>query len=265
VAKRRSSKKKKKKRRSGGSSIAKLIPWKTLFGLFVCAAILAGVVFGLRYFFLNSRFFSVREIVVNKERGYSFTEGERKLKRLYMGQNIFAINLKQVQSMLKNSFPQLKKAEVRRNLPDQLEIDIISREPVAVIGSSGGIVIDREGVVLGRGEGSKKLIEVKGISFFLNAPARGERITNKTLDKALVLLNGLRKKMHRNVRNMEYVDVSDRNNILLGIYGVTVKMGNGDFSRKIDKLNELLRDPNINMKDINYIDLRFEDVVISPK
>ena len=41
--------------------------------------------------------------------------------------------------------------------------------------------------------------------------------------------------------------------------------GERDFSEKVIKLRQILRDPNIDMKDINYIDLRFQDAVISPK
>jgi hypothetical protein len=71
--------------------------------------------------------------------------------------------------------------------------------------------------------------------------------------------------MRENIKDVEYIDISGQNNILLGISGVTVKMGADDFSRKIDELKEILNDPNVNMRDINYIDLRFEDPVISLK
>ncbi len=266
MAKRASKRRKTKRKRSAtGLPLVKIVPWNIVLIVIVCAGLLAGAGLGLRYFFLNSRYFNVREIVINQDRGYSLLAGENKLKRLYAGKNIFAINLKEVQRVFKRDFPQLKQVEVRRDLPDTLEIDIISRDPVAVIDSGGGFIIDKEGVVLAVGEKEKGLVEIKGISFFLSSPSRGEKIDNQMLDKALVLIDGLRRKMRYQIKNVEYVDISNRNNIMLNISGVPVKMGTGNFSGKINKLAQILNDPNIALKDINYIDLRFEEAVISPK
>jgi cell division septal protein FtsQ len=62
-----------------------------------------------------------------------------------------------------------------------------------------------------------------------------------------------------------YLDVSDRDNIVINIYGAEIKMGQEDFTRKIYQMKNIMNDPKINMKDIKYIDLRFEDPVIAPK
>ncbi|MFC1644293.1 cell division protein FtsQ/DivIB, partial [Candidatus Omnitrophota bacterium] len=149
---------------------------------------------------LNSQFFTIKEIEVNESRGSSFAEGKQKLEKLYVGQNIFTVDLKQAQALIEKDFPELRKVEVRRNLPDELEIDILSREPIAVIAAGKGIVIDREGVVLALGEGDGDLVKIKGIKFFLIRPSRGEKVKSGVLSKALVLLEGLRKKMRKNPR-----------------------------------------------------------------
>ena len=93
---------------------------------------------------------------------------------------------------------------------------------------------------------------------------KGDAVQRNTI-RALVLLEGMRKKMSSEKKYIEYIDISDRNNILLGIHGVPIKMGADNFSRKIDDLKGILKDPDISMRDINYIDLRFDDAVISPK
>jgi cell division septal protein FtsQ len=170
VARRRTSKKKKMRDRAEGFLPAKVFSARPILVLFLCAALIGGAFYGIRHFFLNSSFFAIREIVVNKDLGYSFREGERKLERLYLGRNIFTVDLKQVQVLIKNDFPQFKKVEVRRNLPEALEVDIVSRGPAALIDTGGGIIIDAEGVVLNVGEKSEGLIKIKGISFFLNRP-----------------------------------------------------------------------------------------------
>ncbi|MEA3489127.1 MAG: cell division protein FtsQ/DivIB [Candidatus Omnitrophota bacterium] len=253
------------RKKSGGFFDGKIFPVKQVIVLLVCAVIIAGAVYGVRYFFLKSDFFTIKEIAVNRAHNYPFQAGEKRLKNLYLGRNMFSVDLRQVQTLIINEFPQLSKVEVRRKFPNRLEIDIIGRSPVAVIDSAGGIIIDREGVVLNIGMEQRGLIKIKGISFFLSRPSRGEKMRNQTIDEVLVLLEGLRRKMGKYKEDIEYIDVSSRDNIVIGIRGVSVKIGSGDFSRKIDKLREIVGDPDIDMGDIKYIDLRFEDAVISPK
>ena len=258
--------KKRASRRTGKKgSIFDPFGGRFLLSLFVYAVIIGGTFYGLRYFFLKSDFFVVREIYVNKDKGYAFKEGETKLNRLYSGRNIFQVDLKYAQTMIKSDFPQLKKVEVRRRFPDRLEVDIITREPVAVVDHGGGIVIDREAVVVALGYKGEGLTRIRGVGFFLNMPSRGEKIKNQMLEKGLVLIDGMRKKMPSRVKSVEYIDISDKNNIVLGISGVAVKMGADDFSHKLDRLDEMLRDPKLKLKDINYIDLRFKDAVIAPR
>jgi cell division septal protein FtsQ len=261
MAKKRSVKKTGKKGGSGRNPLAA----KLIMTLVICAIAAGCMAFGLNYFFTNSEFFTVREIFVNKDKSYHFKEGEAKLNRAYAGRNIFSVDLKDIQSDLKTDFPQLKKIEVRRCFPDRIEVDIITRDPVAVIDYNGGVVIDREAVVVGVGYKPEGLLKIRGVGFFLNMPAKGEKLSTETLEKGLVLLDGVRQKMSANIKNVTYIDVSDKNNIVLGVQGVAVKMGADDFSHKLDKLNEMLRDSKLNWKEINYIDLRFKDAVIAPK
>ena len=265
MAKRRTAKKGAKgKKRSVGISFDGLIP-KSVLIIFFFLVITAGTALGVKYYFLNSSSFNIKRIAVNKDKGYSFSAGERKLKRLYLGKNIFTIDLEQVKTIIKNDFPQLRKVEVTRRFPNALEVDIVSRDPVAYIASVGGVVLDREGVVLSVGKVPSGLIKIKGISFFLTRPSTGEKVDNKTLATALVLLEGLKRKVRLRKGDLEYIDISDKNNIVLNIRGAQVKMGIKDFSRKIDDLQEIMQDPQINMGDIKYIDLRFDSPVISPR
>ncbi|RKY42940.1 MAG: hypothetical protein DRP85_01030 [Candidatus Makaraimicrobium thalassicum] len=262
MARRRTSRKRK---RVAAFLSGKAFSVKLALIFLVCAVVSAALVFSFRCFFLNSPLFTIKGLVINRDRGYAFREGEKKLKKIYVGRNIFTVDLRQAQRFIKNEFPEIEKAEVRRNLPDRMEIDIIRRKPVAVIDAGGGIAIDREGVVLSIGKSTGSLVKIKGISFFLNMPSKGGRIRDRSVARALALVAGISKRMHENKKDIEYIDISDRNNILLGICGVTVKMGGGDFPGKINILKEILEDPDIKTEDINYIDLRFEDAVISLK
>jgi len=242
-----------------------ILPFKYLIIMFLSVLLAAGSAYGLRYFFMNSPFFSVTEIIINNDRGFSLEEEDAKLRKLYLGRNIFKVDLKGMRAIITKDMPQLKKVETRRELPDTIAIDIFSRVPVAVVESSGGIVVDKDGVVLTIGEGDEDLVNIRGLSYFLKVPARGERIKNAALQKALVLIMGISSKMSMLQDKIEYVDISDKNNIVLGVQGVPVKMGEEAFLSKLTTLKKMINDPNLKFGEIKYIDLRFDDPVISPK
>ena len=225
-----------------------------------------GVLYGVKYFLYNSRMFDIKKVNVNRLNGYSFQEDEKALEGNYLGKNIFKVDLRKVQVLIKNNFPHLKKIEAKRVLPDVLEVDIVSREPAALIKDAGGVVIDVEGIVLAYGKISAKLPKIKGVTFFFSRPKIGEKVGARTLDRALALIKGLESKISKKeMGKIEYVDVSDKKNTIIVIEGVVVKMGKDRFSDKINRLKEIMIDPNVDLKDISYIDLRFEEAVISVK
>lgn len=253
------------KGRNLGIFPAKIFKNRLVVTVLLCAIIMGGIFYGLWHFFFNSKFFAIKEIVVNKEGNYSFWTDESRLRDLFIGRNIFTVDLENMETFIRESSPQLERVEVRRIPPDRLEIDVVPREPVAFIGSRGGLVIDKEAVVLAKGRVPGNLVEIKGIRFFFTTPSRGERVENEMLEKALMLLGGLRERRLTGQYGVEYIDISDKNNIQLGIRGIKVKMGSDDFSRKINKLKEILEDPDVKPGRIDYIDLRFDTAVISPK
>lgn len=255
-----------RKKRKTDLSFLKIFTNKYLLQFVALAVMLGAIGYGLYSFFTTSKFFSIKEVYVNKDHEYSFSGGERRLKGRYGGRNIFSVNLSEVQGYIQRGYPELKKVEVLRVLPDTIEVDIITREPAAYLDSRGGdIVIDKEGVVLTIGQKADNIIRIKGLNFFLNMPSRGEKIDNSVVREALKLGDVIDKRLSRYKKDIDYIDISDRNNIVLLIYEVPVKLGTSDFTWKIDKLNQILRDPNVKLQDINYIDLRFEEAVIGPK
>ena len=257
--------KKKKRDIAFGGLFKRLVLNRFVLVVLLCVIVLGGVLYSLWYFFQNTRYFDISEIVVNKEGSYAFWEGEDKLKSLYLGRNIFNVSPKDLEILIKDDAPQLKKVVVRRVMPNRLEIDVIPREPEAFISSGRGFIIDKEAVVLARGGNEKDLVEIKGMRFFFSAPSRGEKIDSAMLDKALTLLGELREKRISPKYDVESINISDKNNIQLEVVGVAVKMGSSGFPQKIVKLKEIFEDPDVNAEDIEYIDLRFDKPIISPR
>jgi cell division septal protein FtsQ len=264
VAKKRRKKKTTRRKKNSGS-FWDIFTNKVFLGVISILIISGGLLYGLKYFFLDSQFFTIREVTINKEASGRFSSEEKRLNRDYKGYNIFSINLRIVRAKIIARHPHLRKVEVNRLFPDTLEVSIITRESAAYIDSGGGLAVDDEGIVLSRGESSKGLVAVKGINFFLVVPSRGEKVDNPALGSAITLIEGLNKRGLVRRYDITSVDVSDRKNMVISCKGVKIKMGADDFTWKINRLAEILRDPNISLSDINYIDLRFENAVISPK
>ncbi|MDD5634191.1 MAG: cell division protein FtsQ/DivIB [Candidatus Omnitrophica bacterium] len=261
MAKKRISKRKKfsSQENGGGSFLGRKLP------LFILIIILAGTFFGLRHFFLQSEFFKVREVVINKDGVYSFTAGEKEIKKQYLGRDIFTVDLKTLERSIASKYLQLKKIEVKRRLPDTIEVNLIYREPIAVIDSLGGVLVDPEGYVLEIGYKPKSLPVIQGVNFVVNRPVKGQKLTIKSLNTSLAILTAYNQKIPRDKARIEYINSADKNDILLGVAGVQIKMGADDFTKKMDTLKEILYDPNVNLNEMKYIDLRFNEVTMAPK
>jgi len=264
VAKKKGTKKKKK---SAGRSF---FPGGAVFKgkiaiILLSVLVIAGIFYGIRYFFLNSPLFKINEVIINSSQDYLSGWKSDQLKERYIGRNIFTVDLKQTEVLTGKEFPQLRRVEVKRRLPDVVEIDLISRGPAAIIDVAGGVIVDKEGVVLSTGRPGKDLVKIKGIRFFRKVPPVGGKINNKTLTKALQMLEGLNRGLRKNKGDIKYIDISNANNIIVNISGVEIRMGRDDFSYKINELKKIIDDPNIYLSDIKYIDLRFEDIVIAPR
>ena len=260
MARKEKAKRKKRSNKSKGSSN---FPVKAVMLSIICAIFLTGIFFGLKYFFLYSQYFVVKNVVVNSDQKDTFRWGEEEVKRRYTGDNIFAVNLKHVQLFIERTYPQLKKVEIKRDLPDTIGVNIVSRRAIAVIDTSGGVVIDSDGVVLSIGKPKEDLTAIKGINF--KSPTVGQKLYNKPLNKTLALVQAVHKKIPSLHGEVIYVDISNSSNVLLNVSGVLIKMGLDNFSRKIEILKNITKDPDVNMKDLKYIDLRFDEIVMAPK
>ncbi|MDP8259219.1 MAG: cell division protein FtsQ/DivIB [Candidatus Aadella gelida] len=258
-------KKRNKKKKRGSFSFVTIFENRNVILMITGIALIVMMGFLVRYFVYNSRGFDIRKVVINNVKGYIVDSDNRKIQKRYAGRNIFTVNLKQAEDLINNDFRTFRNVEVRRILPDVLEIDITAREPVAVIDAMGGIVVDIEGFVIDVGETPENLTKIKGITFFFRSPAKETFVKNKNLEKALLLMRGIDKILPEVKGNIDYIDVSDNRNTILSVKGVEIKMGSDGYLSKMKNLREIMPDPEMDIRDMNYIDLRFEDAVISPK
>ena len=226
-------------------------------------AVIAASVFAIR----NSRYFKLESIEVadiSRAAGALETDGSLQVN---MGRNIFDIDIASLASRIEESYPAIKKAVVRRILPNRLEIDIIPRLPIAKIKDRRGYFpVDETGMVLSMDIKSGKAVPVIiGFSMW-RRPTTGERLTNKRLENTVRLIDAINETSVSRDYGITTIEASNYRNLSFHLdNGIEVKIGGEDFPGRLRKLKETLAERDLDKDNIKYIDLRFKDVVIGPK
>lgn len=108
-----------------------------------------------------------------------------------IGENLYRINLKDVRKRLEKQ-PIIRRAVVRRELPDTLSVAVYERVPIARMGLvDGGMnwLLDEEGIVIGKSFQSKQLPLLKGVDVQV---IQGEDISGGSAGPVLPYLVALR-------------------------------------------------------------------------
>lgn len=122
--------------------------------------ILAGLAFGLRYgakrLFFENPDYRLSKIEVRTD-GTLQREQVLRVAELREGENIFAVNLARVHEQLRQ-LPQVDEVQVVRNMPGEIDIEIVERKPVAWItsakemedlfASDSAFLVDARGVLM---------------------------------------------------------------------------------------------------------------------
>ncbi|HXX80491.1 MAG TPA: FtsQ-type POTRA domain-containing protein [Thermodesulfovibrionales bacterium] len=222
----------------------------------VFLGICAGVFLSLRIYQASTRLFPLREVVCYGN--LHLSEGELKsMAGLYGGEGLFHISTKGIsEKLLKSSW--IKDVSVRKEFPHSVSIRIHESSPFAILEMRGrSFLIDEKG---------KMLEEMKGAIPFLpiiTADPSGER---DNFMEALHLARVLKdKKIATERGRVEIVAGKDSESISLILDGVVIKIGQGDYERKLSRLFELEEDIKKRAIAVDYIDLRFANrVVVKP-
>ena len=190
------------------------------------------------------------------------------LLKQYKDRNIFKINLAAIASSLEPKYPDANQIIIKRVLPDKLLVDLKFRKPVALLGNGQVYPIDREGVILVN-INSMKLREfpiIKGIDPRL-AGKPHKKNESRNLLIALGLLDEIKRARFLEKYKVQLIDASDIKSLSFSLAegGPVVIIGYEDFKERLNILRDTLRDPRLILDKINYIDVRFKDVAISPK
>lgn len=178
----------------------------------------------------------------------------RSLAGIHGNENIITVSRKKVSQMLLKS-PWIKSVSVRKELPDTLSVLIEEVTPFALLDMNGRIFIIND-----KGD---LLEELKDNPIpFLPVITANPYNRDEGFSEALSLAKSMNDLGFSSERNQIEIIVSRPQELTAIIDGTVVKVGSGDYRKKLERLLELEGDIKKRNIPVDFIDLRFENRVI---
>lgn len=246
--------------------------WKILLRKSVKPLVITGsflvIFFAVKEVLLASPSFNIQKIMVMDDKGNAFKGGTgiSDIMSSCFSKNMFSVDIKKTAYELNQNNPDVKKIVVNRVMPNTLLVVVEPRVPIAVIKTSRNYPIDNEGVLLSDNtQYNGNLPFITGVSVW-GWPKPGQVLDSKKLKSAITLIRLLDElgilKNHR----LMSVDVSNVRNITFVFdNGCEIRLGYGEIDSKLKRLAIVLNDPKIDLDNLSYIDLRFDDTILGPR
>lgn len=195
----------------------------------------------------------VKEIIVEGTRRLSGEEVAEMVRPSDEG--MVSLDLERAVATLQTS-PWIEKAEIRKEMPGRLRVRIKEREPVALLEKGGKLYyLDADGNPI-------EALRSEEVPFLPLVRGREAYPVPASVVELVEALDA-RKVMTR-CESLE-IRVRDGNNLVMNIDGVAVKLGEGDFPRKLDRWFAI--EPEILKRkvEVDHVDLRYSNkVIVSP-
>lgn len=219
-----------------------------------------GIIGGVVYFTFFTDFMRISKIkVIGDSKFVNVYDVETLIKNQAIGQNIILFDSNKLSKSLALSFQGAKKFDVKKKLPDTLELYIYERIPMLLISNktdSDLYMVDIEGYILGNVRED-----------FVNLPRliySGDIKVGYFINRDLVpVFTDIQKAMDENNLQMSSVSFNDRYTHLFLNNDIEVFIGNKkNKSLAISILADLIKQFKIEGKSLKKIDLRYDKVIV---
>jgi len=179
------------------------------------------------------------------------------------------INLFEISTLIE-SHPYVKFARVSRHYPSEIKIEIIEREPIAIVNMDPMILLDKSGVVL----------PVDGIKTFYNLPVMnnfnpepqlyptGQLALSVKVKEAIALISKIQTNYSKLYNNLSELKITSSNEIelILSDLPTHIYLGNEKIISRIRTLKEFESKLKPNrMSDFSYLDMRYDNQIIAKR
>jgi len=179
------------------------------------------------------------------------------------GKNIFEVDLRGLQRKLQFRYPQLSLLTISKRFPNQIVISARKRTPFAqALIRNRAVTVDDNGVVLSTGDGPDKklplIVGAKSQILVLGQPLSGRKISI-----ALDILNSFHEDKNLLHYTISKINVTNLSKIVFSLSNELHIMVDADkIKQKISILGDMLKQGQLVLKNIKYIDLRFKGPII---
>jgi cell division septal protein FtsQ len=212
--------------------------------------------FRFRDFLLESDMFSVKTVTQNVD----------DLDMSFSRQNIFLLDIAGIERTILQRHPEYKNAAVSREFPDRMIIDIEKRVPLYQIEYNRAYYqVDPERVIIAGPvqQPYEGIILVQAPFEKVRKVDIGTRVRFEHDSDVMALVDVLNRYGARSGVEITAVHLPDIRNLHFYVNGIDVRIGDREHAGRITTLFErVLPQFNQDFGKIEYIDLRFKDVVI---
>ena len=240
---------------------------KRVYVYFAFLVIIVAAVFGIKAKWQNH--VPVKQVSVE---GISVVSKEEIVRLMNLPPNVpmYRLDLTAIQkNILSNSF--IEKAIVQRDAPSTLRVIIEERKPAAILVASELYYIDGDGTVLPYIASSETydIPVISGVDS-LNKIKTGQKLLNADIFEALEIINASKMTNENLFHAISEIHLRKGHDLVMYSFetGAPIIFGKGDAVKKMVKLEAFWQKflQNSDTKDIQYIDIRFDDqVVVSRK
>lgn len=210
----------------------------------------------------DSGFFRIDRIRVADQQRVS-REEILSLSDIQPGMSIFDLDLEMIGSKIEEN-PWVATASVQRVFPREVSIRVTERVPQAVVSLGYLYYADDSGEIF-KLLGPEDRLDyplVTGLerSYLLENPDAARRC----LKEAMALLGNLADRKRFNLDDVSELHIGREEGLIIYTYtgGVPIRMGSGNFTSKLDRLERIYRDLEPRLLTLRHIDLNVADRVI---
>ena len=180
--------------------------------------------------------------------------------------DIFSINISEINKVIEGH-PYVKAARISNHYPNKIKIEIIEREPIAILKINPNIMIDKDGVILPDIDNFKNfdLPILTNFNFNEDSSFIGEKTKSIKILECIQWLANIEKNYNYLYQNLSELKITSYEEIelILSDYPTKIYLGQTKIENRIKILKEFektLKPKNIS--DYSYLDMRYENQIV---
>tara|TARA_Y100001970_G_scaffold202180_1_gene246116 strand:+ start:1248 stop:2009 length:762 start_codon:yes stop_codon:yes gene_type:complete len=190
-----------------------------------------------------------------------------KLLNQYIGQDIAAINLKEV-SMKIEKHPYVKAARVSKRFPQKIMVEIVERKPIAILQIDPMLLLDEDGIVLPKID----ILKNYNLPIMTNFNPDhslypiGQKSLSKNVNYTIYWLKQIKDFYNPLYENLSEMKINNNNEmeLILSDNPTHILLGRNQLFKKINTLKEFeVKLQPSRLSDFTYLDMRYKNQIIA--